>query len=198
MMVECMLASITETCFCRIYKEDSKYKVKEIKVVSLLFKLLMVKAIFDTRATTYQFRHNLSNLDNYMSSVNFNIEIFNIYVKNSVEGLKARGEKVDDLVMQLFHGYKAVADSKFIEYIKTKEERYLDGDEMQSETIMKFALNKYTMRKDKASSCNSFTDTRLLLIQNSSNTLKRKKRDILMEMRCKVRQSCNLLSINIL
>ena len=149
MMVECMLASITETCFCRIYKEDSKYKVKEIKVVSLLFKLLMVKAIFDTRATTYQFRHNLSNLDNYMSSVNFNIEIFNIYVKNSVEGLKARGEKVDDLVMQLFHGYKAVADSKFIEYIKTKEERYLDGDEMQSETIMQFALNKYTMRKKK-------------------------------------------------
>ena len=150
MMVECMLASITETCFCRIYKEDSKYKVKEIKVVSLLFKLLMVKAIFDTRATTYQFRHNLSNLDNYMSSVNFNIEIFNIYVKNSVEGLKARGEKVDDLVMKLFHGYNQdAADSKFIEYIKTKEEKYLDGNMMQSEIIMQLTLNKYTMRKDK-------------------------------------------------
>ena len=84
-----------------------------------------------------------------MSTVNSNIENFNIYIKNSVEGLKARGEKVDDLVMQLFHGYKAAADSKFIEYMETKEEKYLDGDEMQSEIIMQLALNKYTMRKDK-------------------------------------------------
>jgi len=149
MMVECMMASITEACFYKISNEDAKYKQKGVKVASLLFKLLMAKAIVDTRATTYQLRHNLSNLDNYMSTVNSNIEIFNVYVKNSVEGLKARGEKVDDLVMQLFHGYKAAADSKFVEYMDTKEEKYLDGDEMHSETIMQLALNKYTMRKDK-------------------------------------------------
>ena len=90
--------------FYKISNEDGKYKPKRVKVSSLLFKLLMAKAIVDTRATTYQLRHNLSNLDNYMSTVNSNIEIFNVYVKNSVEGLKARGEKVDDLVMQLFNG----------------------------------------------------------------------------------------------
>ena len=84
-----------------------------------------------------------------MSTVNSNIKIFNVYVKNSVEGLKTRDEKVDDLVMQLFHGYKVAADSKFVEYMDTKEEKYLDGDEMQSETIMQLALNKYTMIKDK-------------------------------------------------
>ena len=90
MMVEYMMASITESCFYNISNEDAKYKQKGVKVASLLFKLLMAKAIVDTRATTYQLRHNLSNLDNYMSTVNSNIKIFNVYVKNSVEGLNAR------------------------------------------------------------------------------------------------------------
>ena len=45
MMIECMLAFITETSFYKISNEDSKNKVKEVKVVSLLFKLLMTKAI---------------------------------------------------------------------------------------------------------------------------------------------------------
>ena len=93
MMVECMLASITESCFYKISNEDRKYKVKYIKVASLLFKLLLVKVIVDIRTTTYQFRHNLSNLDNYMSAVNSNIETFNIYVKNSVEGSRQEEKK---------------------------------------------------------------------------------------------------------
>ena len=33
--------------------------------------------------------------------------------------------------------------------METKEEKYLDGDEMQNEAIIHLALNKYTMRKDK-------------------------------------------------
>ena len=53
MMVECMMASITEACFYNISNEDAKYKQKGVKVASLLFKLLMAKAIADTRATTY-------------------------------------------------------------------------------------------------------------------------------------------------
>ena len=32
--------------------------------------------------------------------------------------------------MQLFHGYNAASDSKFVEYIDTKEVKYLDGDEL--------------------------------------------------------------------
>ena len=56
-----------------------------------------------------------------MTSVNLNIEMLNIHANNTVEGLKARGESVDDLMMLLFKGYKAASDSKFIEYISTKK-----------------------------------------------------------------------------
>ena len=86
-MIECMLASIDEACFYKISNEHEKYTVQDVKVASLLYKLLMAKAIVDTRVTTYQSRNNLANLDNYMTSVNSKIEMINIHVKNTVEGL---------------------------------------------------------------------------------------------------------------
>ena len=151
MMAECMLASIVESYFYVISNEHEKYTVQDVKVSSLLYKLLMTKAIVDTRATTYQFRNNLANMDNYMTSVKSNIEMFNIYVKNTIEGLKARRESVDDLMMLIFKGYKAASESKFIEYISTKEERYVDdikGDILDWEQLMQLSLNKFTMRRD--------------------------------------------------
>ena len=53
MMVECMLVSIDEACFYKISNEHETYTVQDMKMVSLLYKLLMEKAIVGTRATTY-------------------------------------------------------------------------------------------------------------------------------------------------
>ena len=52
-MVECMLVSIDEACFYKISNEHETYTVQDMKMVSLLYKLLMEKAIVGTRATTY-------------------------------------------------------------------------------------------------------------------------------------------------
>jgi hypothetical protein len=96
---------------CRNYKEgrikilaeQDKYHVGEgtnrRACAALLFKLLMQKAIIDTRATASLLRENLSSLDTYMSTVKSNIEQFNKYVKVNWEGLKARGESCDDLMI---------------------------------------------------------------------------------------------------
>ena len=54
-------------------------------------------------------------------------------------------------MMLLFKGYKAAPESKFIDYISTKEERYLDdvkGDILDWEQLMQLSLNKFTMRRD--------------------------------------------------
>ena len=147
MMVECLQASITEGFFYKISNEEPKYTINNTKSVVLIFKLLMSKAIIDTRATPYQFRAELSSLDTYMSTIGSNIELFNLHVKYSREGLKARGETVDDLILKLFTGYKAAADSKFVEYVENKEEFYLDGNNLDAEELMRLALNKYCMRK---------------------------------------------------
>ena len=153
MMVECLLASLTEGCFLKISNEKNKYTIElptkaKVKSAALLYKLLIQKAIVDTRATTYQFRSSLDNLENYMGIANSNIELFNMYVKNSREGLIARGETVDDLIMELFKGYKATSDTKSVEYIDKKKEAYLDGKDFEPDELMQVALNKYILRKE--------------------------------------------------
>jgi len=101
-MVEYLKASITEGCFYKISNENTTYTINGTKSTVLLFKLLMAKAIIDTKATIYHFRADLGSLYTYMTNIGSNIELFNLYIKNSREGLKIRGETVDDLIFKLF------------------------------------------------------------------------------------------------
>ena len=129
MMLECLLNSITESCFYKISNEDSVYTITDgEKSTILLFKLLMSKAQVDIVATNYQFKTRLANLENYMVNVNSDIERFNSHVKDAKEGLSARGEESSNLIMELFKGYKVAADHEFVKYIRTREDRYLEGN----------------------------------------------------------------------
>ena len=142
-MYTCIMASLTKDGRTKILAEQSKYHIGQRPCATLLFKLLMQKAVIDTRATSSLLRENLSNLDTYMSTVKSNIEEFNKYVKVNWEGLKARGESCDDLMINLFKGYQNASDREFVRYIKQKRDNYDDGADMQPETLMTLALNKY-------------------------------------------------------
>ena len=145
MMVECLLSSLTEPCFYKISNEEKKYTHANEPSAALLHKLLMQKAIIDTRATTYKFRSSLNNLPTYMGTINSDIELFNHHVKNAKEGLNSRGEVVNDLILKLFQGYKAAADTNFVAYIQKKEEDYMDEQDkdIEPEALMQLALNKF-------------------------------------------------------
>jgi hypothetical protein len=103
----------------------------------------MKKAIIDTRATASQLRTNLINLDSYMNVVDSNIRLFNQYVKINSEGLKARGESNDDLMVNLFRGYMQAMDQEFVKYIKDKKNSYDEGADIDADRLMELALNKY-------------------------------------------------------
>jgi hypothetical protein len=110
----------------------------------MLFKYIMQKAVVDTRATSSFFRENLTSLDTYITTVDSNIELFNQYVRVNQDGLCARGETTDDLVINLFKAYLNVADQNFVDYIKTKKNAYDEGTtNLEPDTLMTFALNKY-------------------------------------------------------
>ena len=64
MMIECIQSSLTNGYFRKISNEDEKFIKNGTKSSTLLYKLMMYKAIIDTRAMTYQFRSDLSNLEN--------------------------------------------------------------------------------------------------------------------------------------
>ena len=85
-----------------------------------------------------------------MGTINSDIELFNHHVKNAKEGLNSRGEVVNDLILKLFQGYKAAADTNFVAYIQKKEEDYMDeqGKDIEPEALMQLALNKFAQRKE--------------------------------------------------
>ena len=94
---ECIQYSLTGACFRKISNKEVQFTEGGIQSAALLYKLLMAKTIIDTRATTCQFRSELSTLEAYMGTIGFNIEIFNLHVRNARMGLKARGQSADDL-----------------------------------------------------------------------------------------------------
>lgn len=127
----------------KVLAEAESYTIGNTPSGSLFFKLLMQKAIVDTRATASHLRENLTNLDSYISTVDSNIQLFNQYVKVNKEGLKARGESTDDLMINLFKGYGNAGDREFVQYIKLKKDQYDEGADIDADKLMQLALNKY-------------------------------------------------------
>ena len=118
MLVKLITESISPKVRQKIGNNEAAFTVDGIRIGTLMFKLIMNKTIIDTRATAAAFRRDLSNLDIFMATCNSNIELFNEHVSTAVEGLRARDERVDDLMTHLFKGYKIASDIKFVAYIE--------------------------------------------------------------------------------
>ena len=78
-----------------------------------------------------------------MSTCNSNIGTFNKYVSSTVSGLEARNEEIDDLLTQLFAGYKIASDTKFVAYTELQETQCMQGSPLSAELLMIQALNYY-------------------------------------------------------
>lgn len=76
----------------------------------------------NTHTTTVYIQSQLSLLDVYMMLIGSIMERFNLHIKTQLKQLSSGGKITFDLLSNLFKGYKAARDQKFVEYIKTKEE----------------------------------------------------------------------------
>lgn len=166
-MHHCIMNSLSSEGNLKIVSEMERYFVNQVPVGPLLFKLLMQKAIVDTRATSTHLRENLTNLDSYITTVDSNIETFNQYVKVNRDGLLARGERTDDLMINLFKAYLTASDKAFVDYMKRKKDEYDDGADIGVEQIMGLALNKYKILSD-AGEWNALTAEQQQIVALSS------------------------------
>ena len=98
------------------------------------------------RATSAAFRSDLNNLDSFMSSCNSNIETFSTHVNHAVASLQARGERVDDLLTNLFKGYKIASDAEILASIDLWESNWMHGDDLTPELLMTKSLKDYNMK----------------------------------------------------
>ena len=102
--------------------EIHKYRIGQLPVGELLFKLLIKVSATDTREMRMVTSNNISSLYTYMSTVNSDVSKFNLYVKLNLTGLKVRVEKLDDLMSKLFKGYLVTRYMEFLRYINTYRE----------------------------------------------------------------------------
>ena len=142
------MAFIAKTWFYKISNQEATFFIQGHKVVSLFYQLIMCKAIVDTTVTTYQLWESLANLENYTISVSFNVDVFDLHVKNDVECLHARWETMNHIIVKLSKCYNAASESKCVIYIESKEEEYQEGEPITPDKLTKFDLNKYTIPQD--------------------------------------------------
>ena len=72
---------------------------------------------------------------------------FNLWVKNQVSLLAARGTEAHDLLMYLWKTYLQVKDKEFVRYIQDLKNQYEDNTtDLTSDQLMLYAENKYKSR----------------------------------------------------
>ena len=109
----------------------------------LLLKIIIRESHLDTNATTNSIRTQLSNLDEYITTIGCDIIKFNEHVKRLIEQLKARGGETHDLLTNLFKAYTAVKDVRFVDYVNEKLSRYEEVEQMEADQLMTLTANKY-------------------------------------------------------
>jgi hypothetical protein len=110
-------------------------------------KLLIQKAEVDTRATAAHIRRNLNQLNILMAKeAKHNIIKFNQHINEQLSILSSRGESSNNSIINLFTGYLACSDKKFIEYIEKCQNEYKEGVDISYQLLMTKAEKKYQSR----------------------------------------------------
>jgi len=131
-MLSCIQASISDECTLKVVTSGDKFKVEisngscsvEIANGPLYLRILISRITIDSRSTVSYLLKSLSELDNYMTSIDCNVTTFNGFVRLQMDALNARGETSSDILINLFKGYLAVPDKEFKMYIKQKKNDY--------------------------------------------------------------------------
>jgi hypothetical protein len=105
---------------------------------------LLGLAHVNTCATVTMIRRRLSSLDTKIADVQDNIVDLNSFVKAQQDALTNRGERTEDLLVNLLTAYMTCSDAKFLAWTRSKENDYKEGQiTLTPEELMTLADNKY-------------------------------------------------------
>ena len=124
MLYLCIMSSLSKSAErqVRLRGKQHSFQLAETGSGSLLLKVVIMVSHIDTRATINSVRTKMSSLDQAMRTFDSDVEAFNKYVIGLAEQLQARGQETQNLLVNLFKGYKACKDLTFIDYITKKED----------------------------------------------------------------------------
>ena len=147
-MFMCIKQTLTPEVQNNMELDREQYTVQDVVIAALYYKILVGKAEVGTQATIALTRNSLTRLDQKMLEVDSNVEKFNDFVKLCRRKLSDRRTHSSDLLVNLFTGYRATRDSKFVESISKIEEDYLYGTtpNLTDTQLMDQALKIYQVR----------------------------------------------------
>ena len=108
----------------------------------LLLKVIIQESHLNSNITMNSIRTQLSNLDEYITTIGCNIIKFNEHVKCLIEQLNAHGGETQDLLANLFKAYVSVKDAHFVDYVNEKFSQYEEGELMEADQLMTLTANK--------------------------------------------------------
>ena len=110
-------------------------------------KQIITQTYIDTRATVSHIRETLIDMHKMLKIKKEDITQFNLWVKNQVSLLAARGTEAHDLLTYLWKTYLQVKDKEFVRYIQDLKNQYEDNTtDLTSDQLMLYAENKYKSR----------------------------------------------------
>ena len=126
-LFEALMRTLSVTGLQRIQVWKNQYMINGHDAGLCLLKVIIRESYLDSNATVSTIRMNLTTLDDYIRKNGSDLVAFNAYVQSQVDGLAARNETTQDLIVNLFKGYKAITYQPFLDYLQIIENGHEDG-----------------------------------------------------------------------
>ena len=145
MIYQCLKATLAKETRNRVQTKRADYVMLDGIPDGLLYLKAVLQTVqVDTIFTTSHIHTKLMALDTLMIEKGHNIVAFNEEVVSLEEQLEAHGETTQNLIINLWKGYKACTDQAFKKYIDNLHSQWKHGKEvLTAHELMTAAANEY-------------------------------------------------------
>jgi hypothetical protein len=180
-LYHCLTNSLSQEGMSKVSIWEDQYTSNGIPSGPALLKIIIRESSLDTQATVRNIREQLTSLDTYLPRIGNDITKLNLYVRELMNKLSARGKTTEEstMLVNLFKAYKAASDDVFVRYIEKKEDDYDDGTAISPTELMQLAANKYKNLNDSGKwNTPSAQEEKLIALESRIKTLTmRSKKD---------------------
>ena len=139
----CLMNSLTQAGKDKIRLWSDQFILNGRESGILILKIIIRESHLDTNTTTNSIRTQLSNLDEYITTIGCDIIKFNEHVKRLLKQLNARSWETHNNLTNLFKAYVSVKDAPFVDYVDEKLSWYKKAEPMEADQLMTLTANKY-------------------------------------------------------
>lgn len=149
----CLEHSLSAVATATMHQHESSFQLNIggtlYNSAACYFKVIIREAYTDSNATTKNLRDRIAELDTYIATINYDVKLFNQYVRDCVNELAVRGQTTTDLLNNLFKAYKTIPDVKFKTFINNQEDAYDLGADITENALMDLSQNKFKTLVDR-------------------------------------------------